>query len=173
MCARETGAKRVLNGRLAPVLFGDRCNGPRGDAVTGQLSGRAWCGALRRWRASQGVLAPGRRGRGQCARAGRHAPDRPQEPRHLRPRQHHQRTETARGRVQASRPPAPPARPYYAVVRRTRRRGGAPREIDRARRCSGWPTRTATARTDARDPVAQPISDGGNHGPRSRSGQGR
>ena len=29
--------------------------------------------------------------------------------------------------VQTSRPTAPPARPYYAVVRRTRRRGGTVR----------------------------------------------
>ena len=34
----------------------------------------------------------------QRPRAGRHAPDRPQDPRHLRPLQHHQRTGTPRGR---------------------------------------------------------------------------
>ena len=39
----------------------------------------------------------------QRPRAGRHAPDRPQEPRHLRPLQHHQRTGTARGRGSAGR----------------------------------------------------------------------
>ena len=41
--------------------------------------------------------------RASVPRARRHAPDRPQEPRHLRPLQHHPRTGTARGRGPAGR----------------------------------------------------------------------
>ena len=68
--SRRTGAKRPLSTRL----FGDRCGGPRSDAMTGRLSGRAWAalyvagGQTRRasagpaGRASEGAEARGTEG---------------------------------------------------------------------------------------------------------------
>ena len=58
----------------------------------------------------------------QRSRAGRHAPDRPQEPRHLRPLQHYSRAGTARGR-----------RPTRRVSRATGAGGASPSAAPRGR----------------------------------------
>ena len=122
----------------------------------------------------------------QCPRARRYAPDRPQDPRHLRPLQHHQRTGTARGRGSACRlsgaartgdaawqaaPPSRHRRPAHHTAsppRAAHHRVSARRAGHRARRGwthgspQAWRTRPAHRqahrRPTARDPAAAATS---------------
>ena len=116
----------------------------------------------------------------ECPRAGRHAPDRAQEPRHLRPLQHHPRAGTARrrgptGRLSgatgaggASPPAAPPGRPCHPAhrpapsPRATHHRIRARRTP--ASRAAGAGHRLSVRRRSRRGPEYGPASDRGTRG---------
>ena len=123
----------------------------------------------------------------QRRRAGRHAPDRAQEPRHLRPLQHHQRARTARGRGPAGRlsgaartgdaawraaPPGPHRRPAHraapsprATHHRVRRASGPPAPARRrGPRGRGSPDTRPSVRRDSRPGHTTGRADAADHG---------
>ena len=134
----------------------------------------------------------------QRPRTGRHAPDRPQEPRHLRPLQHHPRAGTARGRRPAGRlsgaartgdaawraaSPGPHRRPAPSP-RATGLRGPDRRTPGLRPQTGGGGRRTppvCAPRLASRPQVYEPASDHGTRGdvagrrgqPRARAGPDR